>query len=165
MTTQQYAPQGQIPAQISGAGQSVQQSPHGMIGQQPGQGARSIPEAIINISSAALAAVLDHLQRDPAARQLLAVQGQLTPQAHANVTLEASRRIASTVVETVNSVCGGQQQLGQQPYGQQLSWQQPMGQQQPFGQQQPYGQQPSWQQPSWQQPMGQQQPFGQQQPY
>jgi hypothetical protein len=49
---------------------------------------------------------------------------------------------------------------GQQPYGQQQLWQQPIGQHQ-FGQQ-PYGQQQLWQQPYGQHQFGQQ-PFGQQQ--
>jgi hypothetical protein len=134
-----------------------------------------IAETVFTIGSAALTALLEHLQQDPGARQMLSLQGQLSPQAHANVTVAAARRVAPTVVNAIHHACMAiqqqqQQQLGQQPYGQQQLGQQPYGQQQ-LGQQ-PYGQQQLGQQPYGQQqvPWGQQgqqqlgqQPYGQQQ--
>jgi hypothetical protein len=133
-----------------------------------------IAEAVFTIGSASLTALLEHLQQDPGARQMLSLQGQLSPQAHANVTVAAARRVAPTVVNAIHQACTaiqqqqqqqqqmgqqqvpGGQQLGQLPYGQQqVSWGQQLGQQ-PYGQQQvPWGQQLGQQ-------LGQQ-PYGQQQ--
>jgi hypothetical protein len=124
-------------------------TPHaqGQFGQQWPSAAPAISEATLRVVSAALATLIEQVRTDPPALQMLCTQGQLTPQAYANVLVESARRSAPVVASAISAITPGigqpigamaygmQQYAQQPPIGQQYGWQTPFGpaNQPPFG--------------------------------
>ena len=112
------APTGALAPQIQGQpGQQIQ----GQLGQQQWIPiAPVVSEVTLRVVSAALATITEQVRADPQALQTLCAQGQLTPQAYANILVESARRCAPIVAGAFGAISTGigQQYAGQTPYGQ-----------------------------------------------
>jgi hypothetical protein len=146
--------------------QPYAQSPHNQamiaqsqIGQQILAAAPIVSEVTLRVVTAALATIVDQIRIDQQALQSLWAQGQLTPQAHANVLVESARRCAPVVAGALAAVVPGlgqqiaastQQYNHQSQINPQLGWNPQFGLNSHVGVTQQHG---------WQTPFGQQ--FGQ----
>jgi hypothetical protein len=146
----------------------------GQFGQQQWMSAGpAVSELTLRIVSAALATITEQVRSDPQAMQTLCTQGQLTPQAYANVLVEAARRTAPIVAGAIGAAGIGAPGIGalMPGIGQQFAAMAFGGQHAAHtngaltgqGYQPQYAQQPQYGQPLYgQQQYGQQQ-YGQQQ--
>ncbi len=94
----------QTPGQL-GQSQFGQQSQ--FVQQQSLAAAPVVSEVTLRLVSTALATITEQVRMDPQALQALYVQGQLTPQAYANVLVEAARRSAPIIASLLSAATTG----------------------------------------------------------